>query len=423
MLYHPIYMRVYLTAVLIIVAFTLVTDIAFWQIAKSFLKKKRKISTISKVVYWLTPVFFFLIFGYMSLFVDSDSISEKSYYNFTMLNGAYLLLYLPKFITIVVYSLGYILSKAKELITFRKEQDKRRGKGISRAQFLGRLSLIVGAIPFASIMYNITNGRFKFSVHKTEVPCKKLPKKLDGLRIIQLSDFHLGNFNSHHEILEEVVEQINKLKADLIFITGDLVNNFHAETKGWEDLFLKLNAKHGKYAVLGNHDYGDYSEWKSPKLKQVNFQGIKQAYEDFGFELLLNANKTIEINGEVISLIGVENWGHPPFPRYGDLNMAMNGELSDFKILLSHDPDHWEAEILNETDIDLTLAGHTHGMQVGLKWKTREWSPAKWKYKHWGGLYQEDDQYLYVNRGLGFVGVPLRVGMPPEVTFLKLKTT
>lgn len=356
----------------------------------------------------------------MSLVVDKASINEKSYYFFTFLNGIYLALYIPRLVTILFYGIGKFtqLFRNNEVST-----QKPKGKKISRAQFLGKMSLIIGAIPFTTIIYNITNGRFKFNVTKTKVPCTNLPKAFDGLKIIQLSDIHLGNFNNHHSMIEGVVAEINKLDPDLIFITGDLVNNFEKETHGWTPVFSQLKANLGKYAVLGNHDYGDYSEWKSPQQKELNFAKIKQAYNDFGFQLLLNTNQTITVNGASISLIGVENWGHPPFPRYGNLNKALEGPLADYKILLSHDPDHWEAEVLKHTTIDLTMAGHTHGMQVGLKWKNKQWSPAKWKYKYWGGLYKEADQYLYVNRGLGFVGVPIRVGMPPEVTYLELNST
>lgn len=413
-------MRIYLTALIVIIIFTLSIDFSFWLIIRTFLRKKTPLNLILKISYWLIPTGFFAFFAYMSSTVNKESIDETSYYYFTMVNGVYLALYLPRLIAVLFYGVGKITQ------AFRKtshSNEVSKGKKISRAQFLGKLSLIAGAIPFTTIIYNITKGRFKFTINKTKVNCNNLPQAFNGLKVVQLSDIHLGNFNQRYDMIEGVVEAINKLNPDLIFITGDLVNNFERETHGWTPIFAKLNANIGKYAVLGNHDYGDYSEWKSPELKTRNFDKIKQAYRDFGFKLLLNSNETISVNGESISIIGVENWGHPPFPRYGNLNDAMNNSAGDFKILLSHDPDHWEAEVLNHTDIDLTLAGHTHGMQVGLNWKNKQWSPAKWKYKYWGGIYKENDQYLYVNRGLGFVGVPIRVGMPPEVTYLELNTT
>lgn len=418
-------MRVYLVALIIIIALTLIVDIMLWHFTRHFRNSiKQQYQGYISIFYWLVPLAFIILFLYLSSVFDRETINEESYYRFTLLNGIYFLFYVPKILAILFYSLSQSILKIKDLCTSKckKSSQITKEKKITRAQFLGKVSLLAAAIPFASIIYNITNGRFKFSINKNSVAIKNLPSGLEGLRIIQLSDIHLGNFNSRYTLLDGVVEHINQLNADLIFITGDLVNNFASEARGWENIFSKLNAKHGKFAVLGNHDYGDYSEWKSPKLKQVNFDKIKEAYESFGFKLLLNNHTTLSINGAKLSLIGVENWGHPPFPRYGDLKNAMVGSLADIKILLTHDPDHWEAEVLKHTNIDLSLSGHTHGMQMGVKFKNREWSPAKWKYKYWGGLYKRDDQYLYVNRGLGFVGIPLRLGMPPEITLIKLIT-
>jgi predicted MPP superfamily phosphohydrolase len=416
-------MRVYILAFIIIIAFTLAVDLSLWLFTKSFRHPlKKRLNLLMSLLYWLIPISFISSFFYLSTVINSDSISHVSYYRFTLLNAIYILFYIPKLIVVLFFSISHLSIGLKQLSVRTKTNATITSKGekITRAQFLGKMSLMVGALPFAGIMYNITNGRFKFSINKNKITIKKLPQGLEGLRIVQLSDIHLGNFNLKYSLLEGVIEHINQLNADLIFITGDLVNNFASEAKGWDKVFSRLHAIYGKYAILGNHDYGDYSEWKSKESKQINFEKIKTAYANFGFKLLLNANETLLINGEELSLIGVENWGHPPFPRYGDLEKAMQGPLADFKILLTHDPDHWEAEILRHTDIDLSLSGHTHGMQVGVKFKNREWSPAKWKYKYWGGLYKKDDQYLYVNRGLGFVGVPLRIGMPPEITLLTL---
>lgn len=422
-------MRVYILALIIIIVLTLSVDLFLWLFTKTYRQTLKKNTYLfTSLIYWSIPSFFIIFFLYLSTVVDADTFNEVSYYRFTLMNGIYLLFYIPKITAILFLSISHSFSAIKDIILKKKPTKEKptkeklsKGKKITRAQFLGKMSLLVGAIPFASIMYNITKGRFKFSVIKNAVPVKDLPNGLEGLKIVQLSDVHLGNFNFRYSILDGVVEHINQLDADLIFITGDLVNNFASETKGWDKVFSRLDAKYGKYAVLGNHDYGDYSEWKSQKLKQINFDKIKQAYSNFGFQLLLNTNEKLTINGSQLSLIGVENWGHPPFPRYGDLDRAMQGNLADIKILLTHDPDHWEAEILRHTNIDLSLSGHTHGMQVGVKFKNREWSPAKWKYKYWGGLYQEGNQFIYVNRGLGFIGIPLRIGMPPEITLLTLQ--
>ncbi|WAC03964.1 metallophosphoesterase [Lacinutrix neustonica] len=209
-----------------------------------------------------------------------------------------------------------------------------------------------------------------------------------------------------------------------MFFTGDLVNNYAWELKGWKKTFNGLFAEKGKYAVLGNHDYGDYSEWNTVEEKKANFETIKAFYKAIGFKLLLNEAEIIEKSGEYLALIGVENWGSPPFKQYGDLKKAM-AEVSriPFKILLSHDPSHWKEEVINTTNISLTLSGHTHGMQAGFEYKKLQWSPIKYKYKEWAGLYKENNQYLYVNRGLGWLGFPGRLGMRPEITCIELKST
>lgn len=409
-------MRTYLIAILIILLFTGGVDSLLAYYLKRFslgLKSQQ-----SKLIYWSIPIVLLIPFIGFALIIDKAFISEKWYWYFTILNGLYILIYLPKVFMIIVFTVLLIF---KRHITLNKEKSKtRHGKGITRAQFLGTIGTIAGLIPFSTLLYNMTKGRFNFKIHKAEVKISKLPQGLNDLKIIQLSDIHLGNFNFRYHQLDAVVERINALSPDLIVITGDLVNNFASEAKGWESLFSRLKASIGKYAVLGNHDYGDYSDWKSPSEKLENFNGIKKAYHDFGFQLLLNENINLRKNNIPFSLIGVENWGHPPFPQYGDLKDAMLKPLEDIKILLSHDPDHWDAEILKHTDINLTLAGHTHGMQLGVRFKNKEWSPAKWKYKHWGGLYKNGDQYLYVNRGLGVIGIPFRLGMPPEITYLRI---
>ena len=202
-----------------------------------------------------------------------------------------------------------------------------------------------------------------------------------------------------------------------------MVNNYAWELRGWARVFRKLSATIGKYAVLGNHDYGDYSEWNSKKEKQENFKVIKNFYKENDFILLLNQSDIIEKNNDKIAIIGVENWGKPPFKQYGDLQKAIKkAGAIPFKILLSHDPSHWTEEVVEKTNIALTLSGHTHGMQAAFQYKQLQWSPIKYKYKHWAGLYNSKNQYLHVNRGLGWLGFPGRLGMRPEITLIELKT-
>ncbi|MEZ4781342.1 MAG: metallophosphoesterase [Flavobacteriaceae bacterium] len=284
------------------------------------------------------------------------------------------------------------------------------------------VGLFSGFLPFFVIAYGIFKSIYNFKIYHLKIEFKGLPETFNGLRIVHISDLHLGSFNYRFHILKRAVSKINHLKPDLIFFTGDLVNNYAWELRGWTRVFRKLYATMGKYAVLGNHDYGDYSEWNSKKEKQENFNAIKDFYKENNFNLLLNQSDVIEKNNENIAIIGVENWGKPPFKQYGDLQKAIeNVETIPFKILLSHDPSHWTEEVVGKTNIALTLSGHTHGMQAAFKYKNLQWSPIKYKYKHWAGLYNEKNQYLHVNRGLGWLGFPGRLGMRPEITLIELK--
>lgn len=282
--------------------------------------------------------------------------------------------------------------------------------------------LLSGFLPFFVILYGILKATYRFKVYHQTVNSHLLPEAFDGLRIVQISDLHLGSFNFAYKKLNSAIEKINHLKPDYIVITGDLVNNYAWELSGWEDVFKRLIATEGKYAILGNHDYGDYSQWDTPAEKQANFEAIKQFFPNIGFKLLLNEAEIISKEDQQIAMIGVENWGKPPFKQYGDLHKAMT-DVKDipFKILLSHDPTHWTEEVRDKTNISLMLAGHTHGMQAGFQYKNLKWSPIKYKFKHWAGLYQHKDQYLYVNRGLGWMGFPGRIGMRPEITFIELR--
>jgi predicted MPP superfamily phosphohydrolase len=298
--------------------------------------------------------------------------------------------------------------------------------------FSGKESIIVvpliglfsGFLPFFVIVYGVFRTLYRFKIYHINLKLKALPKSFDGLRIVHISDLHLGSFNYRYHILERAIKLINHLKPDIICFTGDLVNNYAWELKGWSSFLEQLTASKGKFAVLGNHDYGDYSHWDSPKLKEANFGLIKYFYKKIGFRLLLNKACIMENEDGKIAIIGVENWGNPPFKQYGDLQKSLKS-IHDipFKILLSHDPTHWNEEVINQTNIVLTLSGHTHGMQAGINLKNNKWSPIKYKYKHWVGLYKEGNQYLYVNRGLGWLGFPGRLGMRPEITLIELSNS
>ncbi|MBN1650898.1 MAG: metallophosphoesterase, partial [Bacteroidales bacterium] len=251
---------------------------------------------------------------------------------------------------------------------------------------------------------------------------KNLPFDLNGFRIVQISDFHLGTWVSKEPLIR-AVEEINALKPDLIFFTGDLVNNITEEAFPFFDELAEMKAKNGIYTVLGNHDYGKYHHWESKEEEEANFDELITFYDNLNWKLLRNAHEVIHLNDADLVIAGVENWSiNPRFPQLGDLDKAMHGVPdSCVKILLSHDPTHWEAEVLKHNQhIDLTLSGHTHGFQVGIETSFFRWSPAQYLYKHWAGLYAENDRYLYVNRGIGAIGFPGRIGIRPEITLIEL---
>ncbi len=292
-----------------------------------------------------------------------------------------------------------------------------------RRRFLSLTALGLAAIPFGALLYGMYKGKYNFKVLKYNLEFDDLPDAFDGYRITQISDIHSGSFDNR-KMIEYGVSLINQQKSDTILFTGDMVNNKTEEMKPWSDLFATLEAKDGKFAVLGNHDYGDYIPWETEELKSQNLQELKDLQKEMGFDLLLNEHRYLTKGDDKIALIGVENWGKGGFKRAGDLQKAVSGITdTDFKILMSHDPSHWELEVVpDEKHFHLTLSGHTHGMQFGIEipgWF--KWSPVKWRYKYWAGIYKEKGQFINVNRGFGFLGYPGRVGIWPEITVITLK--
>ncbi len=287
----------------------------------------------------------------------------------------------------------------------------------NRRQFLVKLGLGVASIPFVSMLYGITKGKYNYKVKKVQLKLPNLPKAFEGFRLVQISDIHAGSFDSMEDV-QRGVDLINAQNADVVFFTGDLVNSDSREIEPYKTTFKGIEPK--VYAVLGNHDYGDYKKWPSKKAKQENFELLEKYQEEMDFDLLKNEHRFLERDGEKIAVIGVENWGSS-FVKHGDLDRALEGvDKEVFKILLSHDPSHWDLKTIpHQTPVDLTLSGHTHGMQFGVDIPWLKWSPVKYKYPRWSGLYQEASQYLYVNRGFGFLGFPGRVGMWPEITVIE----
>jgi hypothetical protein len=288
---------------------------------------------------------------------------------------------------------------------------------------MSQIAIAFTVIPAIGFIYGMVRGAYRYRVHRVQVPSKNLPDAFHGFKIVQVSDIHTGSFIDN-SALSKAFDIVMQQKPDLILFTGDLVNNHSDETKGFEEVYSKLRAPHGVYSVLGNHDYGDYVQWESLDAKKQNLENLKQVHANAGWKLMMNEHVALEKNGEKIALLGVENWGgNMHFPKYGRLDLAYKGaENYPFKILMSHDPSHWEKQIQPKYgDIDLTLSGHTHGFQFGIEIPGLKWSPSKYIYKEWAGLYKADNQYLYVNRGLGFLGYPGRLGIWPEITVIELQ--
>ena len=293
---------------------------------------------------------------------------------------------------------------------------------ISRFTFISQTALLIGGALTASLAYGMSN-RYRYQFKNVKLSLKDLPDEFKGLRIIQISDIHSGSFDDP-EAVTKGVEAIMQEKPDLILFTGDLVNDRAMEIVPYLKVFNQLKAPLGVYSVLGNHDYGDYISWPSEKEKKENLEMLKQHHSDLGWRLLVNEHVLLERNNCQIALIGIENWGARGFTKYGDMKKAvagLEGIEVPVKILLSHDPSHWEAEVRKDyQDIALTLSGHTHGMQFGIDIPGFKWSPVQYVYKQWAGLYQQENQYLYVNRGFGFIGYQGRLGVLPEITLIEL---
>lgn len=295
------------------------------------------------------------------------------------------------------------------------------GEVISRSEFLSKTALIAASVPLGAFAYGIISGAHDYRIRKIAIKLPNLPKSFDGIKIAQLSDIHSGSFWNKTAV-KGGVEMVLNEKPDAIFFTGDLVNNESSEVKEYMDVFNRLRAPLGVFSITGNHDYGDYKSWSSKEAKQQNFKDLITAHKELGFDLLLNENRFLEQGGEKLAILGIENWG-TRFSKHGELDKAYVGtEEAAVKLLLSHDPTHWDAQVRpTYKDIDVMFAGHTHGAQFGVNIGDFTWTPVQHVYKQWGGLYQEENQYLYVNRGFGYLGYPGRVGMPPEITIFELK--
>ena len=404
--------------ILILLAFLFAFDVYVFQAFEVSIRQwSPQLRWLVFAVFWAVPlgIAAFLI----SLQLGNPPRVNKEV--FTLIRSFVVILYASKLI-ILSFLLADDLRRmglyAYENLFGNTEYDK------SRSRFLSQIAIFASGLPLLTLTYGILRNRYRYQLHRVGIQLPNLPEALQGLRIIQLSDIHSGSF-TEKEPLYQAIDLINEQQPDLVLFTGDLVNSQAKEMEPFVDVFGGIQAKHGVYSVLGNHDYGDYVRWNSQEEKQENFEQLLATHRSMGWDIMMNEHRVLEINGEKLALIGVENYSaHPRFPKYGDLKKASEG-ISEvgLKILLSHDPSHWEDEVTSQhfSDIDLTLSGHTHGFQFGVEipgWI--KWSPAKYIYKQWAGLYQKGQQYLYVNRGFGFLGYPGRVGILPEITLLEL---
>lgn len=339
-----------------------------------------------------------------------------------MTMGILLLLYVPKLLlTIILFGEDIVRFFGGIISNFSKNSSE--GFLPERRRFVSQIALGIAAIPFASLLYGMTTGKYNFKVIKQTLFFPDLPEAFEGTTITHISDIHSGSFDDAEKI-EYAIDLINEQNSDLVLFTGDLVNTHATEMDPWIDTFKRIhNPKYGKFSVLGNHDYGEYIDWPSKEDKAANFENIKAIHGKIDFKLLLNEHIKIKNDNQELAIVGVENWGRN-FGERGDLALAGKGlTKDDFKILMSHDPSHWDEKVqYNEKHYHLTLSGHTHGFQFGIEipgWL--KWSPVQYVYKQWAGLYKNAGRYIYVNRGFGFHAYPGRVGIMPEITVIQLK--
>ncbi|RCS28445.1 metallophosphoesterase [Polaribacter sp. WD7] len=376
--------------------------------------------TKSKIIRFSWLFLSFVVYAnflYVALTYDRSS-GQTSQFQIAM--GLMLTVLIPKLVVLIFMFGEDIVRWIQKLISMVSSSEKQSLSG--RRKFISQLALSLAAIPFASFIYGIIQGKYNYKVLKYQLSFKDLPDAFDGYTITQISDIHSGSFTNKEKI-QYGVDLINQQKSDLMLFTGDIVNNKADEMDDWIDVFAQLKAKEGKYAILGNHDYGDYMKWEKPEDKIENFQKVKDIHKKIGFDLLLDEHRYLEKDGQKIALLGVENWGKG-FNQAGDLKKAAIGvNKEDFKILMTHDPSHWEYKVKQDDfNYQLTLSGHTHGLQMGIEIPgVFRWSPSKYVYKQWAGLYEEFGRYINVNRGFGYHAFPGRVGIWPEITVIELK--
>lgn len=405
-----------------VIVFLIIDFYAYQAIRKS--TSKRKGLKTFRISYWLLSFLFYLLFlGYFGGYLSTPTANTRNLF------GGIFMVFLAMKVFIIPFLILDDLRRFAIWITQKVKGSKKtnkaiEGKKISRSEFITKMALFVGSIPVFGLGWGIINGAYNYRVHKLVLRFPNLPQAFNGTKIVQISDIHSGSL-ANKEAVEKGIKLINELNADYVFFTGDLVNNETSEFDAWFNVFNKIKANEAIFSTLGNHDYGLYRKWDTEADRLQNVEAMVNTHKKLGWDLLLNEHRILTKEDASIAIIGVENWGkNKRFPRYGKLGKAFQGtENIPFKLLLSHDPSHWDAQIIPKyPSIDLTLSGHTHGMQLGIEIPGKfKWSPAKYAYKQWAGLYSNEKQYLYVNRGFGFIGYPGRLGILPEITFIELQ--
>lgn len=402
----------------------IIIDIYIYRAIRSVSWKWKKNKYLSFTYIWWGYTFLLIIGVFISIFFNIKfllrSILLVTFF-LTFVSKIFILLFL---ITDDLRR-GFIWIKRRLQSGSRKEKTENtiKQESIPRSEFLIKTGTLIAALPLSSLIYGVVSSAYDYRIKRQTLFLPNLPKAFDGLTLGQLSDIHSGSFYNQKAVLGGV-ELLLKEKPDLIFFTGDLVNNLASEMRDYQDIFSKVKAPLGVYSILGNHDYGDYLFGKGgSSAKSKNLSDVKVTHKNMGWDLLLNENRRIKIEGEEIAVLGIENWGVGRFAKYGQMNKAIkNTDDVPVKLLLSHDPSHWRAQVLPEyPQIDAMFSGHTHGMQFGIVTEKFQWSPAQYVYKEWAGHYKNGDQQLYVNVGYGFLGYPGRVGMLPEITIFELR--
>ena len=396
--------------VIFLLAVFLILEIYVYQAFKTVYSSQN-----GKLIYWIPTI---LVYGFLFYSIFTYDRGSHKYLSFQVVFSVILIFVLPKLLIAIFLLIEDII----RLLSFGYNYVATDNHVYpSRRKFISLVGLGSGAILAGMVLDGIVFGKYRHKARIVRLKLKNLPSNFKGYKIVQISDVHSGSFQDPKN-LQHAIDLINQQNADLVLFTGDMVNNYADEFVPFIDLFSQIKGKDGKFAVLGNHDYGEYGVWKNIDERKNNIPKLIENEKKAGFEMLRNEHRIIERNGEKLYILGVENWGIPPFPQFGDLNKASEGVPAEAcKILMSHDPSHFDAVVKKHpVDVQLTMSGHTHGMQFGIDLKNFKWSPVKFKYPKWADLYESEGKYLYVNRGFGVIGYPGRVGVLPEITVFEL---